>query len=149
MRHSPLRDRLHRACCGRVNLPPNASWHDGTMHPKRPWSFLLAAAALAGASAIGIASSCAPVLNYLEPDRPRYEGHYAVPDADPAFRVVTFNVKFARQIERAIRVLREDPALRGADLIALQEMDAEGVERIARALRMDYVYYPAVRHPGI
>jgi endonuclease/exonuclease/phosphatase family metal-dependent hydrolase len=32
--------------------------------------------------------------------------------------------------------------------MALQEMDAEGTERIARALAMDFVYYPAVRHPA-
>jgi endonuclease/exonuclease/phosphatase family metal-dependent hydrolase len=96
----------------------------------------------------GAAASCAPALNYWEPDRPRYAGRHAAPDDDPAFRVVTFNVKFAREVDRAARLLREHPELRGADLVALQEMDAEGTERIARALAMDYVYYPAIRHPG-
>lgn len=116
------------------------------MRPKRPWSLAHAAAIVLVASA---ASSCAPALNYLDPNAPRYAGRFAVPDDDPAFRVVTFNVKFAREVDRAARLLREHEELRGADLIALQEMDAEGTERIARALSMDYVYYPAIRHPGI
>lgn len=100
------------------------------------------------ASAFAIGSACAPALNYMEPDRPRYAGRFAAEDADPAFRVVTFNVKFAREVDRAARLLRESEDLRGADVVALQEMDAEGTERIARALSMDYVYYPATRHPG-
>jgi endonuclease/exonuclease/phosphatase family metal-dependent hydrolase len=99
---------------------------------------------LAGAAA----SSCAPALNYDDADRPRYAGRFAAPDPEPTFRVVTFNVKFARQIDRAARLLGEHPELRTADIVALQEMDAEGTERIARALGMDYVYYPAIWHPG-
>jgi endonuclease/exonuclease/phosphatase family metal-dependent hydrolase len=121
------------------------------MRPKRSRSLVRPVAALVAAAVAALvagASSCAPVLNYLEADRPRYEGHHAAPDPDPAFRVVTFNVKFAREIDRAARLLREHEELRGADLVALQEMDAEGTERIARALSMDYVYYPAVRHPA-
>jgi len=34
--------------------------------------------------------------------------------------------------------------LRDADVIALQEMDAAGTQRIATALGMSYVYYPQV-----
>lgn len=118
------------------------------MRRLRPWSSVCAAAAALAACAGAIASSCAPALNYVEPDRPRYVGHFAVPDTEPAFRVVTFNVKFAREIDRAARLLREHEELRGADIVALQEMDAGGTERIARALGMDFVYYPAIRHPG-
>ena len=32
-------------------------------------------------------------------------------------------------------------------MLALQEMDAPGAERLARALGYDYVYYPAAYHP--
>jgi len=32
-------------------------------------------------------------------------------------------------------------------VVTLQEMDAPGVERLARALGYDYVYYPAAVHP--
>jgi endonuclease/exonuclease/phosphatase family metal-dependent hydrolase len=109
---------------------------------------LLLAAAVALAGGAGAASSCAPALNYVDPARPRYEGRFAAADEDPAFRVVTFNVKFAREVDRAAQLLGEHPELRAADIVALQEMDAEGTERIARALGMDYVYYPAIRHPG-
>jgi endonuclease/exonuclease/phosphatase family metal-dependent hydrolase len=116
------------------------------MRLARPRVLLAAALLLAGGA--GAASSCAPALNYVDPSRPRYAGRFAAADQDPAFRVVTFNVKFAREVDRAARLLREHPELRGADIVALQEMDAEGAERIARALGMDYVYYPAIRHPG-
>jgi len=116
------------------------------MRPQRPWPLVCAAVTALVAAAVAVASSCAPVLNYVEADRPRYAGHYATPDADATFRVVTFNVKFAREIDRAARLLGEHEELRGADLVALQEMDAEGTERIARALALDYIYYPAVRH---
>ena len=113
----------------------------------RPRLLVSAAAILiAGGSVAG--SSCASALNYVDPTGPRYAGRHATPDDDPRFRVVTFNVKFAREVDRAARLLREHPELRGADVVALQEMDADGTERIARALAMDYVYYPAIRHPG-
>jgi endonuclease/exonuclease/phosphatase family metal-dependent hydrolase len=118
------------------------------MRPRRRQRVATAAAALAAAAGLTIPLSCAPALNYVDPDRPRYAGHFAVADADTAFRVVTFNVKFAREVDRATRLLAEHEDLRGADIVALQEMDAEGTERIARALAMDYVYYPAIRHPG-
>jgi endonuclease/exonuclease/phosphatase family metal-dependent hydrolase len=60
--------------------------------------------------------------------------------------VVSFNIRFAEEIDRATEIL-ERPPLAGADLIALQEMDDRGVDRIARALHLDYVYYPATVHP--
>jgi endonuclease/exonuclease/phosphatase family metal-dependent hydrolase len=60
---------------------------------------------------------------------------------------VTFNVKYARQTEAAAVLLKHDPRLARADVIALQEMDEAGTELIARALAMNYVYYPAGVHP--
>ncbi|MBC7897222.1 MAG: endonuclease/exonuclease/phosphatase family protein [Cytophagaceae bacterium] len=36
--------------------------------------------------------------------------------------------------------------MRGADVILLQEMDAAGTRKLARALRRSYVYYPAIFH---
>ena len=39
------------------------------------------------------------------------------------------------------------PPLRGADVIMLQEMDAPATQRIAAAMGMAYVYYPAGVHP--
>ncbi len=70
-------------------------------------------------------------------------------EGDPARRlhVVTFNVEYALRVDKALRALRENERLRGADLIALQEMDAPGTEAIARGLGLNYVYYPASVHP--
>jgi endonuclease/exonuclease/phosphatase family metal-dependent hydrolase len=61
---------------------------------------------------------------------------------------VTFNIEYAKRIDAALAALRSHPDLRGADVLALQEMDAPGVERIARELGLNYVYYPASLHPG-
>ncbi len=96
--------------------------------------------------------SCAPATNLLSLSGPRFEGHYATQppisaSPDTPIRVVTFNIRFAREIGRAIEVLRND-SLRGADIVALQEMDESGAERIARALWYDYAFYPAVIHPA-
>lgn len=97
-------------------------------------------------------AGCAPMPNLLNPSSPRFEGQYAVPGpaAQPPgapLRVVTFNIKFSREIDQAIAVLAGD-SLRDADVIALQEMDERGVERIARALALNYAYYPATVHPS-
>jgi endonuclease/exonuclease/phosphatase family metal-dependent hydrolase len=59
---------------------------------------------------------------------------------------VTFNVKFARHVNRALTLFQETPELQRVDLLALQEMDEAGVDRVARSLDMNYVYYPAVVH---
>jgi endonuclease/exonuclease/phosphatase (EEP) superfamily protein YafD len=97
-------------------------------------------------------AGCAPMTNLLNVSSPRFEGRYApsgspVKAADSPLRVVTFNIKHARQIERAIEVLGGD-SLRGADVLALQEMDEVGVDRIARTLGLNYAYYPASIHPA-
>lgn len=110
--------------------------------------FLLAVPAGAGL----LLGACAPMTNLLSHVGPRFEGHYAPPNlvvtsAARPLRIVTFNIKFARQIDRAISVLGRD-SLRGADLVALQEMDDAGVERIARSLGLNYAYYPATIHPA-
>ena len=62
-------------------------------------------------------------------------------------RIVTFNVEYALRVDRALAALRDQPQLQGADLVALQEMDAPGTEAIARGLGLAYVYYPASVHP--
>src|SRR5258707_14905928 len=97
---------------------------------------LLAAVSLAG---------CASVHNYLEPEGPRYAGgpnpmSAAPPRADGSLRVVSFNIEYAKRIPEAIAALRAD-GLRGADVIALQEMDAPGTAAVAEALGLNYVYY--------
>jgi endonuclease/exonuclease/phosphatase family metal-dependent hydrolase len=102
---------------------------------------------------VGTAASiagCARATNLLNPTSPAFSGEYAprLPDtaATSHIRIVTFNIKLARRIDRAIEVLRSD-SLRDADILALEEMDDTGVDRIARALHLNYVYYPGSIHP--
>ena len=90
-------------------------------------------------------ASCAHVRNYTDPAGPRFVGSFPPsPDVESDFRVVTFNIKYARHIDGAIGLLREDPNLRTADVIFLQEMDAPGTQRIAEALALNYAYCPAI-----
>jgi endonuclease/exonuclease/phosphatase family metal-dependent hydrolase len=103
-----------------------------------------------GLLAVALAASgagCRPALNYTDAGGPRYAGAFARPHPTPVFKVVTFNIRFAREIERAEELFQTNERLRDAQVIALQEMDAAGTENLARALGYDYVYYPAVFHP--
>jgi endonuclease/exonuclease/phosphatase family metal-dependent hydrolase len=108
---------------------------------------LLGALALGGAL---LSAGCGRAVNLRNADGPQFLGSYApAPPAEPPrapIRVVTFNIKESKEIDRAIAVLESD-SLRGADVVALQEMDESGVDRIARALQLNYAYYPAVIHP--
>jgi endonuclease/exonuclease/phosphatase family metal-dependent hydrolase len=107
---------------------------------------------LTGTAASLIVAACVPTVNLLNPLSPRFEGSYAHTVAETAdtattrIRVVSFNIKLAERIAAAIEVLRSD-ALRDADIISLQEMDEAGTERIARALNLNYIYYPGSIHP--
>jgi len=99
-------------------------------------------------------SGCA-THNYLDPAGPRYEGRYAPPPAtdsrvlpSDALRVVTFNIEYGRQIDRAVSLLRGNAALHGADILLLQEMDPAGVERLAHELGLNYVHFPGGVHPS-
>jgi endonuclease/exonuclease/phosphatase family metal-dependent hydrolase len=100
-------------------------------------------------AAILVLAACAPATNYESASKPRYA--WAAPpavDPVPGLRVVTFNIRYAADVEGALAAIRADDHLRGADVIALQEMDAPGVDLIARGLGLSYVYYPAAVHPG-
>ena len=60
--------------------------------------------------------------------------------------MVTFNIKFGDEYERAGQELASDPRLSLADIVLLQEMDATRTDAIARQLGMAYVYYPGSVH---
>jgi endonuclease/exonuclease/phosphatase family metal-dependent hydrolase len=102
------------------------------------------------AAVVLVLAGCAHAVNLLNPVSPKFEGTYAPPISSTAvvtrIRVVSFNIKLADRIEPAIDVLRT-PELAGADVISLQEMDESGTDRIARALGLNYVYYPGSIHP--
>lgn len=94
---------------------------------------------------------CANAHNYLDPEGPRYSGEAGVPPPgwapNRAIRVVTFNILYAREVDRAVGKLLASPPLRHPDVLCLQEMDAPGADSVALRLRMNYVYYPASIHP--
>jgi endonuclease/exonuclease/phosphatase family metal-dependent hydrolase len=104
---------------------------------------------------VAAVSGCRAVVNYQDPFWPRYSGIPAVRAAsvpmangtNRMLRVVTYNVQWAKHIDRAINVLTHREQLTNADIVVLQEMDPEGTQRIADALGMQWVYYPSAIHP--
>jgi endonuclease/exonuclease/phosphatase family metal-dependent hydrolase len=97
-----------------------------------------------------VAGACQTGRNYPSLEGPRYAGGPAhevagsAPRNPAALRIVSFNVEYGIQVDSAIAVLTSEPALHGADLVLLQEMDEQATRRIADTLGMRYVYYPAV-----
>jgi endonuclease/exonuclease/phosphatase family metal-dependent hydrolase len=111
--------------------------------------FCLRPTGLAAHVALGtillVLSGCAGATNYLDPAGPRHAAtaaHRAASD-DGELRVVSFNVKYAKRIDDAIRVLRMSDSLRNPDIVLLQEMDEKGTAAIADSLGMNWIYYPA------
>jgi endonuclease/exonuclease/phosphatase family metal-dependent hydrolase len=106
--------------------------------PRAATLLLLAFVALAG---------CRTGRSYTDPHGPRYAGapssDVRAPAAADTLRVGSFNIEYAIEIDSAIAVLA-DSALRGADVVLVQEMDERGTKRLADALGMRYVYYPAI-----
>ena len=102
------------------------------------------AARAAAALALLLLGGCEIARNYEDPDGPRYAGDFvtATPTRGPVLRVVTYNLALGEEVDTAIAALSRPP-LAQADVVLMQEMDAPGVERIARALGLRYVYYPA------
>jgi len=101
--------------------------------------------------AVMAVAGCHTGRNYVTPEGPRYVG---IPGASQGasradtdtLRVASFNIEFAQQVDSALALLTSDSALRHADLLLLQEMTGDATRRIAGALGMWYVYYPAFFH---
>jgi endonuclease/exonuclease/phosphatase family metal-dependent hydrolase len=95
-----------------------------------------------------VASGCAQMFNYLEQEKPRFAGDYAVtqPDSPDVITIASYNIKLGDEVERALAELTRHKRVSGAEILLLQEMDEEGTERIARTLAYNYVYYPASVH---
>lgn len=120
--------------------PPNGS--RGRTLPR------VAASALLLSTLVG----CHWAYNYVDPVGPRFAG--AVPPRPTpsrwpdTLRVVSFNVERGVRVDSALAALAGDSATVDPDVVLLQEMDEDGVRRVADALDMGFVYYPAVRYNG-
>jgi len=87
------------------------------------------------------------VINRYEPRRTAAE--LVQPTAQPVsrLRVVTYNV-YGQPLDKVATTFESSPLLRGADLVALQEIEdpddtrASGLTRMAARLGMGYVYAP-------
>lgn len=86
--------------------------------------------------------------NFAESDGPRFAGEFAPKPAgfDGELKVIAWNIRFAEDVETAVTELQAIPDLQDADILLLQEMDEQGVDKIARELGYNYVYYPASLH---
>lgn len=108
----------------------------------RRWVFLVTVSTMT-------VSGCRTGLNYTDPMGPRYsadlvprsEGLMSLPET---LKLVSFNIAFGVHVDSAIALLKSNHAVREADVLLLQEVDAEATRLIANAIGAAYVYYPAV-----
>jgi endonuclease/exonuclease/phosphatase family metal-dependent hydrolase len=95
-------------------------------------------------------AGCRTGRNYTSPEGPRYAGGPRATQQQSGdttrLKVVTFNIEFSLRVDSAIALLASAPALRGADVVLLQEMNESATQRVADALGLWYVYYPAIFH---
>lgn len=91
---------------------------------------------------------CQPIENYSAANTPVFTGSYAPATYpfDGRLKVITWNIKFAQEVDQAIQELQEAEALQGADVLLLQEMEETAVEQIAQELEYNYIYFPASVH---
>jgi endonuclease/exonuclease/phosphatase family metal-dependent hydrolase len=91
-----------------------------------------------------------PLQEYSDPKNPRFssvnkdrlKGSIA-----QTIKVVSYNIKFSEKINQAIKILRKNQELFNAEFVFLQEMNHEGVRKIADELDYNYIYYPTKQHP--
>lgn len=90
-------------------------------------------------------AACDDAGNYDAIDSPRYSGEYSDSESlkKDIITVVSYNIQHAQEIEQSIKDICGNDKTKNADILLLQEMDAEGVETIARKLKYNYIYYPA------
>ena len=74
----------------------------------------------------------------LAPDHP--------PAAPDSLLLVSYNIQYGEDLDQALADLRR-AGLDQPDILLLQEMTPAGVESLARALSLGYVYHPASVHP--
>src|SRR5574339_789271 len=72
-------------------------------------------------------------INYTNLTEPRYFSQVNGVEAqkfDGTLKIVSYNIKFSKKIDKALELLEGFEELRQADVIFLQEMDEAGVQKI-------------------
>ncbi|MCD4778952.1 MAG: endonuclease/exonuclease/phosphatase family protein [Candidatus Omnitrophica bacterium] len=98
------------------------------------------------------ACSWIPLYNYTLKDRPKYVNNHTNQNKttyDGSIKVVSYNIKHSKKMDKAIKLIKEHEKLADADIIFLQEMTPDGIIQIAHALNYNFVYYPAILHPQL
>ena len=88
--------------------------------------------------------------NYTHPKTPRHVSlNHISPDSatKKTIKITSYNIRFSKKVDRAITLLKNNEELNTTDILCLQEMNLKGVQKIAHALKYNYVYYPAALHP--
>ncbi len=104
---------------------------------------------VAVATALAALTGCRTGGSYSSPAEPRLAGPApldSVRGATDTLRIVSFNLEFAERVDSALAMFAWEEELYRADVVLLQEMDSAATRRIAQALGMGYVYYPAIYH---
>lgn len=85
------------------------------------------------------------MINHSDAESPLFSGEYAAetPSSPDSLIVVSYNLRYGEAVTEMIDAFRSVEPLPEAGIILLQEMDELGVERLARELGYNYVYYPA------
>jgi len=91
---------------------------------------------------------CCPKIRYMENDRPFYSETTPLFQVLPkdTLKIVSFNIEYGKRMEQAVEEFKEAKELRDADIIFLQEIDENDVAMLAKALKLNSIYYPSVRH---
>ncbi len=95
---------------------------------------------------LAILFSCGSVRVYEDPNEPVFvsnEVKNTIGDSD-ALVVLSFNIEKAKKIELAVSELKKFETNIPVDFYLLQEMDEDGVQSIAKELRLNYLYIPNV-----
>ena len=91
--------------------------------------------------------SCGTVRVYYQPDKPIFASNEInnTPSVHgDSLTVLSFNIAKAKKIREAISELQVFEKNTPVDIYLLQEMDEEGVQSIAKALNLNYLYIPIV-----
>ncbi|HPF69355.1 MAG TPA: endonuclease/exonuclease/phosphatase family protein [Candidatus Krumholzibacteria bacterium] len=96
-----------------------------------------------------VLAGCGLHQGYAPDIVPVYSGQDgpAAPAPRDSLFVVSWNIQYGENLDRALAELRLLAPPGGADIILLQEMDRAGAARLADSLGLNFVYAPASVHP--